>query len=466
MSSSSQPQKRLPEHPSAEHLRKQAKRLAKEQSLKLAEAQRRLAADYGRRNWADLMRAVRTAGAAVTSGPQRPLSKAAARGDLEAVRRLLAEGEPATGLKAETESPLWQACNGDEPAERRLAVAQLLLDAGAEVRQAGRGKTTALHAAARRGPLALVELLIRGGALSWQADEQGRIALDEARSGIAPDRDAIIELLDRPVIRDPRFREAVRLIDAGDVAGLSRALDAHPALLRERAIEPDCYPQDYFRDPRLFWFIANNPTRQRTMPANIVEVARTMIARGVDKGDLDYALELVMTSSPAREQGHQWPLAKLLLEAGATATQRAIFMTLAHRELEPIEALLAAGQPMTAPIAAAFGRTRELEPLLANASEADRQAALGMAVINGQIDAVRLCLDAGADPNAVLPVHRHSTPLHQAVALDDVGLTRLLIERGARVDIRDTLWNSTPLGWAAYMKKPTTEAYLRGLKAL
>jgi hypothetical protein len=29
-------------------------------------------------------------------------------------------------------------------------------------------------------------------------------------------------------------------------------------------------------------------------------------------------------------------------------------------------------------------------------------------------------------------------------------LVRLLVERGARLDIRDTIWHATPLGWAFY----------------
>jgi ATP-dependent Lon protease len=52
------PRKRLPEHPSEENLRKQAKRLAKQEGLQLAAAQRRLAIEYGYGNWAELMRAV------------------------------------------------------------------------------------------------------------------------------------------------------------------------------------------------------------------------------------------------------------------------------------------------------------------------------------------------------------------------------------------------------------------------
>jgi ATP-dependent Lon protease len=52
------PRKRLPNNPSEENLRKQAKRLAAQEDLQLAAAQRRLAIEYGYRNWAELMRAV------------------------------------------------------------------------------------------------------------------------------------------------------------------------------------------------------------------------------------------------------------------------------------------------------------------------------------------------------------------------------------------------------------------------
>ncbi|HLX38121.1 MAG TPA: LON peptidase substrate-binding domain-containing protein [Candidatus Binataceae bacterium] len=52
------PQKRLPEHPSEENLRKQAKQLAKRDDIQLAAAQFQLANEYGFRNWAELIEAV------------------------------------------------------------------------------------------------------------------------------------------------------------------------------------------------------------------------------------------------------------------------------------------------------------------------------------------------------------------------------------------------------------------------
>ncbi len=456
----------LPARPSKEHLRKQAKRLAKERSLGLAEAQRRTAAEYGSASWADLMRRVDQARGGDSPTPLSPLATAARSGDLETVRRLLDDGQPVEGEADDRGAPLWQACASDAPPEARLAIAEALLAAGANPRRDGAGET-ALHAAAARGPLALVELLIRNNALEWQGDRKGRPPLASAKRGSASDKAAIIELLDRSIIRDPSFKAAVSAIQRGDTARLARLLEAEPRLLRERILGPECYREasrpQYFRDPKLFWFIANNPTLAKRMPDNMVEVARLMIAHGVDRADLDYALELVMTSSPAREQGLQIPLLELLLKAGATSTERAIDMTLGHRELAPILALLKAGQAMTAPIAAALGRTDALAALLRVASAEEIQRAFGLAAINQQTEAVRLALDAGADPNAFMPVHVHTLALHQAVLDENMELMELLIRHGARTNIADTLWNSTPLGWAIHQKKAKARAYLEGL---
>jgi ATP-dependent Lon protease len=58
MTTSHGPRKRLPNNPSEENLRKQAKRLARDEGLQLAAAQHRLAKEYGYRNWAELMQLV------------------------------------------------------------------------------------------------------------------------------------------------------------------------------------------------------------------------------------------------------------------------------------------------------------------------------------------------------------------------------------------------------------------------
>jgi ankyrin repeat protein len=463
MSSSDGAPRALPVRPSKEHLRKQAKRLAKEQSLKLADAQRELAHAYGSSSWTDLMRRVEEMRGDERASQLSPLSLAARAGDVAGVRRLLAEGAHPDGPGGEGGTPLFHACASDAPEADRIAVAEVLLAAGASTRRDDAGATP-LHAAAARGPLALVELLIRAGALEWQGDAKNRPPLEAAKRGSAADKAAIVELLDRPVIRDPSFRAAVKAIHSGDVDGLSRLLDEEPRLLRERIIEPACYREagrgQYFLDPKLFWFIANNPTLVKRMPDNLLALAGAMIARGVDKADLDYALELVMTSALAREQGFQVQLIGLLLRAGAAASPTAIDMALGHRELGPIQALLDAGYPMTASIAAAMGEADRLVELLRAASADEKQRALSMAVINGRNAAARVALDAGADCNQFLTVHQHSVPLHQAALDENVELMELLLARGARTDIHDTLWNSTPLGWARHEGKAKAVALL------
>ena len=41
-----------------------------------------------------------------------------------------------------------------------------------------------------------------------------------------------------------------------------------------------------------------------------------------------------------------------------------------------------------------------------------------------------------------------ATALHAAAAAGSAGTVRLLLERGADIEARDTAWNSTPLEWA------------------
>ncbi|MEA3016775.1 MAG: hypothetical protein QOI38_1497, partial [Sphingomonadales bacterium] len=424
------PKRALPARPSAEYLRKEAKRLARARSLGLAAAQRLLAWDYGFATWAELRRHV--AGSGGEPPRLRPLAAAAHDADEAAVRRLLGEGEAVDG-RGEPRTPLWEVCASGAEDARRIAVARLLLEAGADTAAAGPGGT-ALHAAAARGPLAMVELLIRHGALEWQPDRRGRTPLAAAKRGSAADRQEIAALLDRPVIRDPSFRAAVEAIRRGDAEALGALLDAEPRLLRERIEEPDCYRaarrHQYFLDPRLFWFVADNPAWMKRMPANIVEVAEAMIGRGVEKADLDYALELVMTSSSAREEGRQLPLMRALLAAGGAPSAGSIEMALAHGELEPVRALVKLGWPTTAPIAAAFGETGRLRERLGSASTEERQSALAMAVINAKPEAVAAALGSGADPDAFKPVHSHSTPLHHAVLNEDLASMELLVDHG------------------------------------
>lgn len=412
----------LPVRPSVEHLRKQAKRSALEHSIPLAKAQHLIANKYGYRTWAQLIRDVAVRAHVRESSP---LFTAVRSGDVENVRRLL-----------------------DDGANPNL----------------GDGLETPLHVAARRGPFSVVEALIAGGALEWQTDAKGRLPVDLARRGESPERSAIVALLDRTTIADASFRAAVDAIHVGDIAVLERLIDAEPRLLRERIVGPEVYGvaarHQYFRDPKLFWFIANNPTTVERMPANVVEVARVMINHGIDKADVDYALGLTMTSRVAREQGHQFPLVRALIAAGAQPTREAIVVAAGHAELDILRRLVDDGYLMSAPLAAALGSNETLRKLLATSDADEIQTAFGLAVINRNLEGARGALDAGADVNAFLPVHAHSTALHQAAVNDDAALVELLLARGAQMNVPDKLWEATALDWAIHERKPAAQAAL------
>jgi ankyrin repeat protein len=362
--------------------------------------------------------------------------------------------QPATSA----EPPLFAAVRN-----RDLGAVQRALAAGENPRRMYRGETP-LHCAAAEGALDIVEALIAGGALEWIPDAQGKRALDRAREGATPQHAAVAALLDRDAIADPSFRAAVVAIHSGDVAALARLLDAEPRLLRERIVGPEVYRKrarpDYFRDPKLFWYVANNPTTVDEMAPNIVAVAQAMIERGVEQADLDYALELVMSSGVAREQGHQRPLMRALLDAGAVPNRRGVAAAAGHLETDALRMLLEKGVPLDAPIAATLNDVEALRRLLPDATREDVQTAFGYAVINGHVEAARLALDAGADVDAFLPIHTHSTALHDAAARNDLAMIAMLLAAGARRNILDTLWDGTPSDWARHVGNAAASAAL------
>ena len=57
-------------------------------------------------------------------------------------------------------------------------------------------------------------------------------------------------------------------------------------------------------------------------------------------------------------------------------------------------------------------------------------------------------LDLGFPPGARSEQDDGATALHLAAAAGSTGTVRLLLDRGADIEARDTTWNSTPLEWA------------------
>jgi hypothetical protein len=260
-------------------------------------------------------------------------------------------------------------------------------------------------------------------------------------------------------IEDAVFRHAVDLLDAGDVAGLRAHLKQYPNLAYRRIIFEG---GNYFRNPTLLEFIAENPVRHGTLPRNIPEVAKVILDAGVEQSALNETLMLVATGSVPRECCMQLPLIDLLCDHGADPNS-AIQAAALHGEIESVNALIERGARIDLPVAAALGRTEDARRLLPNANHEDRHLALSIASDRGHVDVVRLLLDAGEDPNRYNPVggHSHTTPLHQAAGAGHEDVVRLLVERGARLDLKDILWHGTPAEWARHGGETAIEAYLR-----
>jgi len=260
-------------------------------------------------------------------------------------------------------------------------------------------------------------------------------------------------------IENATFRRAVELLDAADVAGLRAHLHQHPKLVHQHVLFEG---GNYFRNPTLLEFVAENPVRHGTLPANIVEVTKVVLDAAPSQSAQNETLMLVATGSVARECCMQLPLIDLLCDYGADPSS-AVQAAALHGELQAVNALIERGARMDLPVAAGLGRIEDARRLLAAASTEDRQWALALAADFGHVEIVRLLLDAGEDPNRYNPVggHSHTTPLHQAAGRGHEEVVRLLVERGARLDLKDILWRATPADWASHAGKTEIEAYLR-----
>jgi ankyrin repeat protein len=103
-----------------------------------------------------------------------------------------------------------------------------------------------------------------------------------------------------------------------------------------------------------------------------------------------------------------------------------------------VEPLLDANPPLDVFDAAAVGRTRGLEelldgePELAGAWSPDGFTALHLAAFIGQEEAARILLERGAEVELIARHESiHVTPLHSAAAGSHAGIVKLLLEAGA-----------------------------------
>jgi hypothetical protein len=306
-----------------------------------------------------------------------------------------------------------------------------------------------------------------------------KLTLEDARLLVAreyflEDWDALARFATEAVGNGPvaRFEAAVEAVIEGDRVALERKLRAEPVLVHARSTR--------MHHATLLHYLAANGVegfRQRT-PPNALEIARLLLDAGADPNALAdmydercTTLGLLVSSSPPHEAGLQLPLALLLLEHGAlpdvtgSKWNAVVRCALTFGFLDTARGLdqRSNGRRSDIAVAAGLGELGETARLLPGADDAGRQMALALACMHGQARVVRLLLDTGADPDRYNPdgFHSHSTPLHQAVWGRHLDVVRLLVEHGARLDLRDQLYDGTPFDWAVYGERSEIADYLR-----
>jgi hypothetical protein len=275
-----------------------------------------------------------------------------------------------------------------------------------------------------------------------------------------------------------QYETAAEAVITGDVAGLRTMLAAHPSLARARSERATCHDPSVHRATLLHYLGANGIEghRQRS-PKNAVEVAAVLFEAGAEADALagmyggEYAtLSMLVSSSPPAEAGVQVGLIHSLLDHGAAIDGvgspqwgSPLLTALAFGFRDAAEALVARGARVDrVPAAAGLGRLRDVVRLLPAATDEERHRALALAAQLGHAAVVGVLLDAGEDPDRYNPdgLHSHSTPLHQAALAGHHEVVRVLVGRGARLDLKDKLWLGTPLGWARHGERKAVAEYL------
>ncbi|WP_329057516.1 ankyrin repeat domain-containing protein [Amycolatopsis sp. NBC_01480] len=442
----------LPANPSLEQLRKRAKELARAEAVKLSEAQFRIAREHGFPSWPKL----------------------------QAYVRRVAENGP----------DLQHAYHADVGyyADRALGLLASAED----------GTTGAQVAFERHG-----QALTRDGARAVVAREHGFGSWRALREHVAV----------LPENGEP-FARAYRLVEAGDVNGLTAMLDVFPQLVHARGTN-------------------GNDLLGMAGATGDERLTRVLLDRGAD---------------PSRANAHGWTplhqaayskqplLAEMLLDAGAPLDvsargdggtplivalfwgNRAVAEKLAARDRSPRNLRVAAGlgdltlldellrpngtlapgagehrqfyrphsgfpfwQPTDDPAeirdealswAARNNRVDAIRTLAARGADLDadvyRGTALTWAVARHRLVAVRTLLELGADVNRVGtfggPEHGVGiTALHLAAEGGRLDIITTLVTAGADLTVRDSQWNSTPEGWAEACDQPEARALLQRL---
>jgi len=267
--------------------------------------------------------------------------------------------------------------------------------------------------------------------------EAAALTLGDARLAIARSYDfldwnALVEWVNAVGKKEDvyRFEAAVEAIIHGDPGALRSLLRDHPELVRARSTRVACFDPPAHSATLLHYIAANGVEgyRQKS-PPNAVEMARILLEAGADPNAIAHmygsdctTMSMLVSSSHPRDAGVQVGLVEILADFGASIEPRGsgnwtspLMTALANGMRDAAEALIRRGAKVdNIGAAAALGRLEQVKEMLPDADADSRHRALALAAQLGNVDVVRVLLDAGEDPNRYNPpaMHAHSTPLH------------------------------------------------------
>jgi ankyrin repeat protein len=267
---------------------------------------------------------------------------------------------------------------------------------------------------------------------------------------------------------DAKFQPAVAAIIAGDLDQLKSLIAAQPALATDRSSKSH---------PTLLQCLVLDAMNQ----PNQIEMARVLIdAEAEIDGPLVAAACIGNTKA-----------AEALLDAGAAINGDGVWSPLEEALYwgyqDTVSMLLRRGATIhNLRIAAGLGRIDVINSFFAADGSLKPEAgimsspfrrmhfeggpqdlidnALIYACISNRIEAVESLVARGARINAIPPGFDYAgTALHYAALFGHKALVDLLIEEGARLDIRDTKVNALAAGWAAHGRHQELSDYLTRL---